>query len=234
MSGSAAGRVPSGSLKANEVGSVGGLGKKRKSTAAPASKNEARALQSARNRTGLARAGTSAAAVHPSQQRQMKLQPTSSPLRGFDKRDIARTPTAGSFTPGLKLMTTQKNSYGAGNSKSPSAAGAATVSRAARSKNSRKSSLGLKAGKPPEPKAGRQAAEDVRESLPRHGAQRSVEKLRATKVSNPYLDLRKRAGKNTASQQILGVVDKDEEIAKEDDDSAESDDTVKLEDFQEA
>ena len=76
--------------------------------------------------------------------------------------------------------------------------------------------------------------DDVRESLPKHGTQRSLEKLRAIKVSNPYLNLQKRGGKNTASQQIAGVVDKNEEIAKEDDDSAESDDTVKLEDFQEA
>jgi hypothetical protein len=90
--------------------------------------------------------------------------------------------------------------HGAGNSKSPSGAGASNVFRAARSKNSRKSSLGLKAGKPPEAKAGRQAPEEARDSLPKHGTQRSLEKLRGIKVSNPYLDLQKRAGKNTASQ----------------------------------
>jgi len=107
MNGNAAGRYPLGASKANEASSVGGIGKKRKSTAAPPSKNEAaRSLQSARNRTNLARAGTSVAVAHPSQQKHIKLQATSSPLRGVDKRDIARTPTAGSFTPGLKLMTT--------------------------------------------------------------------------------------------------------------------------------
>lgn len=105
MSGSVAGRIPSSSTKANEPSAASGLGKKRRSTAAPPSKNEARSLQSARNRAYLVRPGTSVATAHPSQQKQMKLQATSSPLRGVDKRDIARTPTAGSFTPGLKLMT---------------------------------------------------------------------------------------------------------------------------------
>ena len=49
--------------------------------------------------------------------------------------------------------------------------------------------VGLKAGKAPEPKGGRLAPEDLRESLPKHGSQRSLEKLRCIKVSNPYLDL---------------------------------------------
>ena len=122
----------------------GGLTRKRKSTAAPPSKNETKSLNTIRNRNNLVRSGTQSTLAMTNFQKPAKIQ-TSSPMHG-GKGEIQRTPTVGSFNPAMNLLASQKNMIGF-SSKSPSGMGPTNQLKATKTANTRRNSTSLKANR---------------------------------------------------------------------------------------